>query len=51
MVALLVLSGRPAVMGGLASGRRMRFLLGAATVLTVALNAVLLLQTFGIVAG
>jgi manganese transport protein len=44
MVALLLLSRRPAVMGQFTTGRTMSVLAAAATVLTLSLNAVLLWQ-------
>jgi manganese transport protein len=48
MVALLVLVGRPAVMGAFAIGRRTRVVATGATALVLVLNAVLLLQTAGV---
>jgi manganese transport protein len=47
MIALLVLIRRPAVMGKLVIGRGMQALAALATVVVLALNAILLLQSFG----
>jgi manganese transport protein len=47
MVALLVLSRRPGVMGAFVASRGMALLAGAATVVTLGLNGVLLWQTLG----
>jgi len=47
MIALFVLIRRPAVMAGYAIGRGTQALAGAATVVVLALNAILLLQSFG----
>jgi manganese transport protein len=44
MVALLLLSRRRAVMGAFVTGRTMSLLAAAATVVTLVLNAVLLVQ-------
>jgi len=46
MVALLVLIRRPDVMAQFAIGRGMQIVAGAATVVVLALNVILLLQTF-----
>jgi manganese transport protein len=46
MIALLVLIRRPGVMAGFAIGRRMQALAAAATVVVLALNVILLLQSF-----
>lgn len=48
VVAMLVLSRRRAVMGSFVSGRLTSLAVGAATVVVLALNVVLLLQTFGV---
>ena len=47
MIALLLLIRRPAVMGTLRIGRKVQVLAGVATVAVLALNGVLLLQSFG----
>jgi manganese transport protein len=47
MIALLLLIRRPAVMGELRIGRKVEVLAGVATVAVLALNGVLLLQSFG----
>ena len=44
MVALLLLSRRPAVMGKFATSRLMSVLAATATIVTLVLNAVLLVQ-------
>jgi manganese transport protein len=48
MIALLVLIRRPAIMAQFAIGRSMQVLAGAATVLVMILNVILVLQTCGI---
>ncbi|MBV8870703.1 MAG: divalent metal cation transporter, partial [Acetobacteraceae bacterium] len=48
MVALNVLMRRPDLMGAYRSGRGTQLLCAAATVLVIGLNAILLLQTFGV---
>lgn len=48
MVALLILVRRPALMGRFAAGPVMSTLAGAGTLLTIALNAVLVAQTLGV---
>jgi manganese transport protein len=47
MIALFVLVRRPGVMARFAIGRGMQVLAGAATVVVLALNVILLLQSFG----
>jgi len=47
MIALFVLVRRPEVMARFAIGRGMQVLAGAATVVVLALNVILLLQSFG----
>lgn len=51
MIALLVLIRRPALMGRFAVGKRTYVLATVMTGLVVALNVILLLQTFGLVAN
>jgi manganese transport protein len=46
MIALFVLVRRPGVMAGFAIGRGLQVLAGTATLVVLALNAILLLQTF-----
>jgi manganese transport protein len=48
MIALLILSGRPAVMGRFVASRTTMLAAGAATAIVLLLNVILLLQTFGI---
>ena len=47
MIALLLLSGRSEVMGSFVPRRRVRVAAWAATGVVLTLNAILLLQTFG----
>jgi manganese transport protein len=47
MIALLVLVRRPGVMAGFAIGRGTQALAATATVVVLALNVILLLQSFG----
>ncbi len=47
MIALFVLVRRPGVMAGFAIGRGLQALAAVATVIVLALNAILLLQSFG----
>jgi len=47
MIALLVLIRRPSVMADLTAGRRLQALAFAGTVVVLALNGILLLQSFG----
>jgi manganese transport protein len=48
MIALLILVRRPDIMGGFAIGRKTQAVATVATVVVLALNAILLLQTAGI---
>jgi manganese transport protein len=48
MIALLVLSRRRSVMGGFATGPLVSAAAAVATAVVLALNVVLLLQTFGV---
>jgi manganese transport protein len=48
MLALLILSNRPAVMGRFVAGRTTAIAAGAATAVVLVLNVILLLQTFGV---
>jgi manganese transport protein len=50
MLALMALIGRPSVMGQFAISRRLWLLAAGMTVLVMALNVILLLQTFGVLA-
>ncbi len=47
MIALLLLIRRPAVMGALRIGRKVQVVAGVATAAVLALNGILLLQSFG----
>ena len=47
MIALFVLVRRPGVMAGFAIGRGLQALAAVATLIVLALNAILLLQSFG----
>ena len=48
MLALLILSNRPAVMGSFVASRTTAIAAGAATAVVLVLNVILLLQTFGV---
>lgn len=49
MIALILLAGRRDLMGDFAIGRRVGWLMTVATIIVIALNAVLILQAFGLV--